>query len=274
VRRRAAGEGARERMLDRSSFLGWMRRARGATAALAVAITSVAACGCQTTQERSAELERAGKHKLLAAKGVSVTKESAQVRVVRSTLIQSGSSTAVAVQLRDVSAQALRDAPIELTVKDAKGAILYQNNTPGLQPSLTKVSLLEAGKEAVWVDDQVQSTGTPVSATALVGEATAAAAGSRSPGAPGAPKMSVVGAHLSSEGGAEATESGSVANRSAVAQANLVVYAVARRAGKIVAAGRAVLPEVAAGTSGPFQIYFVGNPQGAQIEVSVPATSF
>jgi hypothetical protein len=82
-----------------------------------------------------------------------------------------------------------------------------------------------------------------------------------------------VGARVSSEAGGEATETGSVANQSALAQADLTVYAVARRAGKVVAAGRAVLPEVAAGTSVPFQIYFVGNPGGAHIEVSAPATT-
>jgi hypothetical protein len=53
-----------------------------------------------------------------------------------------------------------------------------------------------------------------------------------------------------------------------------VVYAVARKGGRIVAAGRAVLPEVAPGASIPFQAYFVGNPSGARIQASAPATSF
>jgi hypothetical protein len=42
-----------------------------------------------------------------------------------------------------------------------------------------------------------------------------------------------------------------------------------------VAAGRAVLPEVPAqGTNVPFQIYFVGDPSGAQIQTSAPASTF
>jgi hypothetical protein len=196
---------------------------------------------------------------------VSVSKENASVKVLGSTVVHSSEGTAVAVALRNTSRHALDNAPIELTVRDAKGTVLYRNDAPGLEPSLTKVSLLESGREAVWVDDQVQLAGTPVSASALVGEASVA---------PTVPRMEVVGAHLSGAGSAEASESGSVANRSAVAQANLVVYAVARRAGRIVAAGRAVLPEVGVGTSVPFQIYFVGNPGGAQIEVKAPATTF
>jgi hypothetical protein len=265
VRHLAAGGRPRAGALDRLSGRGWLGRAHRATAALALAATSVIACGCQTTAERSAELQRAAKHELLASQGVSVKRENPSVRVLRSTVVHSSAGTAVVVQMRNTSSHALAGAPIELTVLDAKGAVLYQNNAPGLEPSLTKVPLLEPGREATWVDDQVQASGTPASAHALVGEASTASS---------IPKTSVVGAHLSSETGVEATESGSVANRSPLAQANLVVYAVARRAGRIVAAGRAVLPEVAAGTSVPFQIYFVGNPGGAQIETSAPATTF
>ena len=234
-------------------------------AGLGALAISLALCGCQSTQERSAELQRDAKHTLLASQGVSVTKESPNVRVVHSTIIHTSTGTAVVVQMRNVSAKTLQDAPIELTVKDAKGGVLYQNNAPGLEPSLTKVAVLEPGAETIWVDDQVQVAGTPASTSGLVGEATTASQ---------VPRMEVLNAHLSSEPGAEATESGNVANRSATPQANLVVYALARRAGRIVAAGRAVLPEIEAGTSVPFQIYFVGNPQGAHVEVSAPATTF
>jgi hypothetical protein len=59
-----------------------------------------------------------------------------------------------------------------------------------------------------------------------------------------------------------------------VAQHHLVVFAVARKGGRIVASGRAVLPEVPPGASVPFQVYFVGDPSGAQIETSAPATTF
>ena len=66
---------------------------------------------------------------------------------------------------------------------------------------------------------------------------------------------------------------GTVRNRSTVTQQDLVVYAVARRGGKIVAAGRAVLPEVAAGASVPFQAFLVGEPSGARLEASAPPTT-
>jgi hypothetical protein len=53
-----------------------------------------------------------------------------------------------------------------------------------------------------------------------------------------------------------------------------VVYAIARKGGRIVAAGRAVLPEVGQGASVPFQAYFVGDPKGARIEATAPPSTF
>jgi hypothetical protein len=224
-------------------------------------------CGCQSTQERSAELRRAAKHDALTTQGVSVSKENPSVRVLRSTIVRSSSGTAVVVALRNTSSHALENAPIEVTLRDGHGSALYQNNGSGLEPSLTSVSLLEPGQETIWIDDQVTASGTPASATALVGEATTTSTS--------IPELSIAGTHLSTEAGAEATLSGGVTNHSQTAQQNLVVYAVARRVGKIVAAGRAVLPEVpAAGTNVSFQIYFVGDPSGAQIQTSAPATTF
>jgi hypothetical protein len=235
-------------------------------AGLGAVATALVLCGCQSTQERSAELQRKAKHELLASQGVSVSKENPSVKVLQSTLVRSSESTAVVVTLRNTSSHTLENAPVEITVRDAKGGVVFQNNAPGLEPSLTTVSLLAPGQETIWVDDQVSASSTPATVGALVGEAT--------PASGAIPQLSVVGTHLSTEEGSEATLTGTVSNRSQVVQENLVVYAVARKGSKIVATGRAVLPEVGAGASASFQIYFTGNPDGAQIQASVPATTF
>jgi hypothetical protein len=239
-------------------------------AGLGAVAAALLLCSCQSTQERSAELQRSAKHDVLATQGVSVGKENPSVQVLQSAVVRSGETAAVVVALRNTSSHALENAPIEVTVRDAHGTVLYQNNASGLEPSLTTVSLLQPGQETIWVDDQVTASGAPTSASALVGEARQ--------GSGSIPQLSVAGAHLSAEAGAEATLSGTVANHSQTTQQNLVVYAVARRASKIVAAGRAVIPEVTAstnaGTNVPFQIYFVGDPGGAQIQTSAPATTF
>jgi hypothetical protein len=242
-------------------------RARSVSAALGAVIVAVALGGCQSTQERSAELQRRAKHDVLAAHSAAVTKESPSIEVLQSTVIHSSSTTAVVVALRNTSNHALENAPIEVTVRDAHGNVLYQNNGSGLEPSLSTVSLLEPGGETIWVDDQVTASGVAASASALVGEGTQATGS--------IPQLSVSGTRQGVEASGEATLSGNVADQSQTAQQNLVVYAVARRGLKIVAAGRAVLPEVPAqGTNIPFQIYFVGDPGGAQISTSAPATTF
>jgi hypothetical protein len=240
-------------------------RPRRAALALGLVAAATTLCGCQSTQEHSAQLRREAKHAVLASQGVSVTKENPSVEIGGTTVLHSGTTTAVVVSLRDISSRALVNAPIEIDVRDAQGKVIFKNNQPGLQPSLTKVSLLQPGQETLWVDDQVQIAGAPASAIALVGEATQV---------PSVPKLTVERATLAAEAGTEATMSGTVVNHGQVAQQDLVVYAVARRGGKIVAAGRAVLPEVPPGTSAPFQIYFVGDPKGAKVSTSAPATTF
>ncbi len=227
-------------------------------------LAALAICGCETTQEKSAALERQAKHTKIATHGVSVAKENPSVRVLSAAVVSSSEGTAVAVTVLNTSTRTLSGAPIALSVSDAKGDVLYRNNAPGLQPSLTGLPLLAPGKPVVWIDDQIQAAGTPAGAKAVVGEAGTAAS---------TPQIEVSGAQASTAG-PEASESGHVINRSAVTQTNLVVYAVARRRdGRTVAAGRAVLPEVPPGTKIPFQIYFVGDPSGAKVEVSAPATT-
>lgn len=228
--------------------------------ALAVGFT-----GCESTQEKSAKLERRAKHERLALQGVSVGKESADVRVLGAEVVRGGKEGgAVVVRLRDTSPKPIAGAPIAIVVRDARGRTIYQNNGPGEDLSLTKVSL-QPGVESFWIDDQIHSEAVPASASAKVGE------GGRPSGTP--PKLSVEGLHVSGEGG-EAGAEGSVKNQSAKAQYNLVVFVLARKAGKIVAAGRAVLPEVLPGASDSFQVYFVGDPSGARLEASAPPTSY
>jgi hypothetical protein len=58
-----------------------------------------------------------------------------------------------------------------------------------------------------------------------------------------------------------------------VTQLELVVYAVARRGGRIAAAGRAIVPQAPAGASTPFQVFFIGDPKGAQLSLTAPPTT-
>jgi hypothetical protein len=87
------------------------------------------------------------------------------------------------------------------------------------------------------------------------------------------PQIAVAGVHLIEDPTNGVGAAGTVTNPSRVAQSKLVIFGLARRAGRIVAAGRAVLPELGAGSRMPFQIFFVGDPRQAQLRVSAPAST-
>jgi hypothetical protein len=228
----------------------------------------LAITGCESNQERSAKLEKAAKQRegeaaqrrQLAQRALTITHESNKVKVTATAIVRGSEAAAAVITLRNVSGTALRDIPIQITVRDAQGASVYTNAIPGLSPTLLSAALLPAHGVITWIDDQVQATGTPVSVSAKIGEGT--------PVTGAIPKLSVEGAHLS-----ETQAEGNLLNHSSVSQQELVIYGVARRGGKIVAAGRALLPVDSAGTSSPFQLFFVGNPSGAQLEITAPATT-
>ena len=117
----------------------------------------------------------------------------------------------------------------------------------------------------MWIDDQIQAPGVPAKASARVGEAPIASAT--------LPVVSVSGVHVFEDPSNGIGAEGTVSNRSQLAQQKLVVYVVGRRGSRIVAAGRAVLPEVAAGQSTSFQVFFIGSPKGAKLEASAPPTT-
>jgi hypothetical protein len=236
---------------------------RVATAAVGL-LALLALSSCETTAEKSARLERAAHHTRLAERGLSVVKQSADVRVLGAVLVHDAEGAAAVMTLRNDSAHVLKDVPIAITVKDAEGSTVFQNNSPGLEAALTSLGSLPAHSEGTWVDDQVPTSGAPASVSAIVGEAFAA----NGP----APRIEVAGVHPGEESGS-ATAAGTVRNRSNVAQQSLVVYVIARRAGRIVAAGRAILPEVAPGAAIPFQAFLVGAPHGALLQADAPATT-
>jgi hypothetical protein len=235
----------------------------------ALALIALALTGCETSAEKSAKLEHEAKAHaatMPAAKGLSIGRESAAVKVLATTVLHGSEGAAVAVTLRNTSGHALREVPIELTVKDAHGASVYTNAAPGIAHNLTTVSFLPAHGELTWVDDQLPAAAGTLSAAAKLGEAPAAASAT--------PAISTEGVKLFEEPTSGVGAEGNVVNRSAVAQRELVVYVLARRGGAIVAAGRGVVPLANAGAATRFQVFFVGNPQGAQLQASTPPTTF
>jgi hypothetical protein len=241
---------------------------------LAAVLVTLALSGCETTAEKSVKLERAAKkHEAqterataAAQRELTIAHASTKVAVTGVTLLHSSEGLAAVVTLQSHSRTALREVPIRVTVRDAAGHAIYTNETPGQSSALISASLIPAGGRLEWIDDQIPSAADARGATAEVGEAPPAGGG-----AP--PKLTVSGAHMIEDPSSGPGAEGYVVNHSAIAQSELVVYAVARRGTRIVAAGRAVLPQAPAGASTRFQLFFIGSPQGARLEVSAPAST-
>jgi hypothetical protein len=68
---------------------------------------------------------------------------------------------------------------------------------------------------------------------------------------------------------------GEITNESEVEQTDLLIYAVATKGGKVVAAGRGLIPKLKTGPKGePYNIFFIGDPKGADIEVFAAPNTF
>ena len=231
-----------------------------------LALACLALAGCESTQERSARLERAAHRKAVvqSASGLKIGSPSRSVEVISATALHTSEGTAVAVLLGNTG-PAQREVPLLISVGQGGGPPVT-NSEPGLARSLISSAYVPAHGTAVWVDDQLTLTGRPGAVEAKVGEG--------KPATGPAPKIELGAHRLEREPSGEAL-TGTVTNRSPVAQHELPVYAVATRGGRTVAAGRGVVDALAPGASGKFTIFLVGTgAQGAKLTLSAPPSTF
>jgi hypothetical protein len=233
-------------------------------AGLAVLPLPLALGGCVTTAEESAKIAAEGDHLMQARASLKVARPNPVVRIGRTAVIRTASGTAAAVELRARGGRAEADLPLLIDVRDARGRTVYRNDAAGLQPSLQRFGLLRPRRSAWWVSDQVVATGgTPRRLTARVGAGR--------PVAGAAPRVGLSGVHLTSDAGGQYL-TGTVRNHAGARLTDVPIFAVALRAGRVVAAGRALVPRLPA-TPGPkpvrFRLYFIGSPRGARVELSV-----
>jgi hypothetical protein len=224
--------------------------------------------GCESTREQAAKFAQEG-NKAFQAKGVSVTAQNRSVKVLERTVVGDANGAAAVVVVRNTGSRALAAVPIAISVRDAGGKVLWRNDAPGLEPGLTHIALLAPGQTVTWVNDQVQAAGgKPASVVATVG------AGQPAPAAAAGVQVTIGKATLEGDPVSGVTAGGQVVNGSAIAQPNLVVAGVARSGGKIVAAGRAIVPQLAAHGHARFQVYFIGDPRGGQLQLAAQPATF
>jgi hypothetical protein len=237
-----------------------------ALGALLCAVVLLGLSACESNQERSAKIARQGRHAIAAGPALRAGAANRDVRILSTTLINGdGGAQAVAVGLRNTGA-AQANVPVLLQARAGSGPPVYTNATAGLQPSLQRVALVAPGSTVWWVDDQVIGAPARRSLHVQIGAGRPAAR---------APVVTVSDVHLSDDSGATAL-TGTLTNRSGVAQPSLPVFAVARRGSRVVAAGRALVASLPAGATPvahAFALFFVGSPAGATIAVTVAPTA-
>jgi hypothetical protein len=228
---------------------------------------ALAVSACQSSQAKNKVLAAKGHTILKQEKGLQITKTSNVVKVLGTSVLSDANGAAVVVTLRNDSTQALENVPLEIDVRDAKGKTVFKNTTPGLDPTLTSVPVMQPGQTVDWVNDQILASGTPKSVDAKVGV-------SQQTLPPSAPQIEVSPAKLHNDPVSGVEAEGTVTNNSSVQQNGLTLFAVARKGGKVVAAGRGGIKVIAPNGDRPYHIFFIGDPKGAQITVTAPPSTF
>jgi hypothetical protein len=234
------------------------------SAALAVALL-LAVSGCESSQEKSAKLRREGKNAIANQRGLLIQASNRQVKVLQTAVLTDSNGTAAVVVMRNLSLTPLAELPVAIDVRGAGNKTVFQNNSPGLQPALVSVASVPGRGEVAWVNDQVVPSGQALSVKAEVGAGGA--------GAPTTlPQIEVSPPRIVNDPISGIEADGPIHNRSSVTQLKLFVFCVARRGGRVVAAGRGAIAKLAAGGRTTYHVFLIGNPQGAQLSVSAPPT--
>jgi hypothetical protein len=225
----------------------------------------LAVAGCESTQDKSARLKREGKG-LLKEKGLSVTQANAGVRVLGTAVLHDRFGTAAVVELQNRTPRDMANVPIAIDVRGSNGKTVYRNNAGGLDQGLVSLSLLPRGKRVIWINNQVVAAVPPKAVRVKVGSPKG---GAVPPSVPDIVLSKVKQDHDAD--GVFAT--GVVENHSKVEQKRLVIYGLARRGHRVIAAGRAVVEKLPpAPTKKPvrFTVYFIGNPTGGRLSFYAP----
>lgn len=229
---------------------------------LAVAIAGIAlvATGCQSTQSKSEQIA-AELGPVKQERGLKISKPSKDVKVASTTLLTDAEGSAVVVEVRNRSDRDLANVPILIDVRDAKGKSVYANDIPGLEPALTSIPFVEAGGEATWVNDQVLATGKPKSVEVTVGEGGIPFTGET-------PELTVADPKIEGDPYSGVVADGEAENKSGEKLDRLLLYAVARQGDEVVAAGRGAIEKIKPEPKPlPYNVYFIGDPRGADVEM-------
>jgi hypothetical protein len=235
--------------------------------ALALLAPVSAIAGCESTQDRSAQLRKKASTVLSQRTQTLVTRINPDVKVLRTATLHDDNGSAAVVELRNTSHRALLNVPVAIDVRGAGGASVFRNDAAGIEPSLVGPAYVPPTSQFAWVNDQVSATGVPQSVVARVGVGHGAVPRS-------IPSIQVSAPHLETDPTSGVSAVGQITNHSAILQRKLVIYCIATRGGRIVAAGRGGIERLRPNKPTRYTVFFIGSPKGAQLTVAAPPTTF
>lgn len=225
----------------------------------------VGAAGCESSQDRSAQLQKQGAKLIANQHGLVLHGRNNAVRVVQAGIVTDANGTAAAVLLRNTKPTSLGQVPIAITVLGPGRKPVFANSAPGLEASLVSVAALPGRGDMLWVDDQVVPTGKALAVHVQLG------AGGE--GAPQSlPRIDVSKPTLQNDATSGLEAVGKVTNRSSVDQTRLFIFVSAWRGARLISAGRGAIQVLKARGHATYHVYLIGNPQGAQLTATAPPT--
>ena len=157
--------------------------------------------------------------------------------------------------------------PMKIELLDAAGKVIGTNTDAGTSPLLNHLPSIGPKSRLLLVSDQLTADGDVKSARITVG------GGAAKPLGGGLPELTVKGLAIDNSDPFGLAFKGTIVNNSDVAQPAVLVSVTAAKGDKYVAAGSSVVSDLGPGTSQDFSGYWIGNPKGAKLAASAPATS-
>jgi hypothetical protein len=217
---------------------------------------------CQSSQDKAKQIQEQAQ--AAAPKPLVISKPSKDVKVTDTALLHDQNGDAVVVEVKNDSNKTLVNVPILVDIRDGKKTV-YKNDTAGLDFALNHIAVLQPHETFDWVNDQVTAEGKTVKAT--VGDPEA-----KPPAGP-LPKIDVSPPRAGSDFSGPKVSGEVTSDSKNIEQQRLILFAVARQGGRIVAAGRGQIKALKTGAKpAPYVIYFIGNPVGADVTIQAPPT--
>jgi hypothetical protein len=231
-------------------------------------VLALAVCGgltltaCESSQDKARSIREHAQ--ATAPKPLVITKRNKDIKVGDTTLLHDQNGDAIVVPLTNESSKMMVSVPILIKIRNGKQTV-YQNDTAGIDYALNHVALIKPHETFYWVNDQL--TGQGKTAKVEVGDPEG-----KPPAGP-LPQYTVSDPRFGHDFSGVKV-SGTVKNDAKIDQSHLILFGVARRGGKIVAAGRGQIKDLKhTAKPAPYVLYFIGDPTGSDVTIQAPPTT-